>query len=218
MAAHRTDFQHFVKLVDDARKGVKSAGGGAWTGLGGDQYRPVVIQGKVLDQSLGGYRVMWKNADSVKAKVGELIGLSTGGDEDEQVWMAGVLRWLRVHPNDQIEVGIELLSRKVLPLTAQARQGRFAAAQRGVMLWPLRPGQGERSVVLPAFASESEPELTISHFDDAKHFDPRVHSKQLSLKDCLENTGQYAQFTYAEGGGVKGGARPASDEPAWNLL
>lgn len=222
MAAGCVDFQAFTRLAGDNPRGSDTHANAAnWTGLNADQFRPTVIQARVLDQSLGGYRVMWENADSVRAKVGEVIGLSTGSDDDtEQQWMTGVLRWLRVHSNSQIEVGIELLSRRIRAVSLRAASGKLATAQRGLIMQPLKLGQGEPTVLLPGLIVSCEHALKLSELDDPGDFSADARPGRIRLLELLEGTGLYSQFTFGPST-HEGAATPlpeASSEPAWNIL
>lgn len=222
MVAGRMDFQAFTKITSDGPREIDARSTASnWTGLSADQFRPTVIQARVLDQSLGGYRVMWENADSVRAKVGEVIGLSTGSDDDEeQHWMVGVLRWLRVHSSSQIEVGIELLSRRVRAVSLRAASGKLAVAQRGLVMVPLKANRGQDSVLLPGLITGSEQELIVAELTDTSTFDPAARLERVRLQELLETTGLYSQFSFAssDSTGAYAPVPEVSSEPAWNIL
>lgn len=71
---------------------------------------------RVLDQALGGYRLLWQGVaggEGTRARVGEVVGLAlpaSGGAD----WMVGAIRWLRIDGNGGIECGIQLLARRAL--------------------------------------------------------------------------------------------------------
>lgn len=109
----------------------------AWAGPGSALVYVKRPPAKVLDQSLGGYRLLWQKRDGMRLKVGELIGLATvAEDEETQDWMIGVVRWLRIDPSGSIETGIELLARRALPVAVRSMNGHEpdGATLRGVML------------------------------------------------------------------------------------
>jgi len=222
MVANRMDFQTFTRMTSEGPKEIDARQTASnWTGLNADQFRPTVIQARVLDQSLGGYRVMWENADSVRAKVGEVVGLSTGSDDDEdQQWMTGVLRWLRVHADAQIEVGIELISRRVTAVGLRAASGKLAVAQRGLVMVPLKANQGERSLILPGHITGCEMELKVSELDDPSSFDPGSRLERVRLLELIEATGLYSQFTFGPSTDSSENTPlpETSSEPAWNIL
>ncbi|HET9818089.1 MAG TPA: hypothetical protein VFP92_02865 [Rhodanobacteraceae bacterium] len=101
-----------------------------------DTTRPQVSRGEVLDQSEGGYRIRLRDAEGLRMRVGELVGLAPVDDEaDERDWMVGVIRWLRHEGGDEL-LGIELLRREaraagLRPVTAD---GEALTPQRAVEL------------------------------------------------------------------------------------
>jgi len=91
------------------------------------------LNGKVLDQSLGGYRLVWEKLDNARVKVGELVGLATPVEDGEtQDWMVGAIRWLRIEANGAMDAGIELLARLRLDRGAVGLgiEGRQVEAER----------------------------------------------------------------------------------------
>jgi hypothetical protein len=114
-----TDFETFVRRACGTAIHItereRNAG---WTSGTVDAGRPEVHAARVLDQSRGGYRIVWERADAVRARVGELVAVavSTGATDaaavpsDERDWMVGVIRWLRIGGAGAVDAGIELLS------------------------------------------------------------------------------------------------------------
>ncbi|GEM_PF-296962 len=93
----------------------------AWINPINDQARALRQRARVLDQSLGGYRLIWDAGEAVRVKVGELIGLATPAPDDEpQDWMVGVLRWIRGDNEGRIDAGVELLARRAQPVGISA--------------------------------------------------------------------------------------------------
>lgn len=225
MTAGRLDFSSFLEMSRQGSQ-IDIAQAPNWTGLAADQFRPLVINARVLDQSLGGYRVLWPKSESLRAKIGELIGLSTGGDDDEQVWMVGITRWLRVHADSQIEVGVELLSRRVRALSVRgAAGGKLANPQRGLLLWPLKPTEGERSLVLPGFITGAAEVLTIGQLTDPTALNPNLEFDQIQIANVVETTGHFSQFRFQPYEGEPSVDFSVADastrrvaEPSWNLL
>jgi hypothetical protein len=95
------------------------------------------ISAKVVDQSLGGYRLVWEKIDGMRLKVGELLGLAPVADAGEaQDWMIGAVRWLRIEPSGAMDAGVELLARRAVPVALRSfdPEGVPRAAMRGVLL------------------------------------------------------------------------------------
>jgi cyclic-di-GMP-binding protein len=93
--------QHVVHIVDRA----------SWAGAATDASKVPVHEARVLDQSLGGYRMAWSQASQIRARVGELVGLTFADADEYPEWMLGVIRWLRYEADGGLSAGVELISR-----------------------------------------------------------------------------------------------------------
>ncbi|MDR3389813.1 MAG: hypothetical protein P4L92_22475 [Rudaea sp.] len=126
------------------------------------------LNARVIDQSLGGYRVVWEKIEGMRVKVGELIGLAPLADDGEaQDWMVGAIRWLRIETSGAMDAGIELLSRRALPVGLRSfdAQNVPRSAMRGVLLEGLGSnddGASRNSILAPHLFDRdaSEVELT----------------------------------------------------------
>ena len=114
--------QHIVHIVDRA----------SWAGATTDATRVPVHQARILDQSLGGYRMAWDHADQIRARVGELVGLTLAADDEEPEWMLGVIRWLRYEDNGGLSAGVELIARRTSAV------GLRVHGKEGVVEEPIR--------------------------------------------------------------------------------
>jgi hypothetical protein len=103
--------QHIVHQPDRAN----------WVGGGGA--RVPVHEARVLDQSLGGYRLAWDHAEQIRARVGELVGLTLSDGDELPEWMLGVVRWLRYENDGGLSAGVELLARRALAVGLRLEDG-----------------------------------------------------------------------------------------------
>lgn len=115
------DFDEFVRQAREHVIQVSDRAG--WAQSGADAARAPLVRAEVLDQSLGGYRLGVRDEGLVRARVGELVGLSwrqaptlAGLPRD---WLVGVVRWLRYDDGGGVIVGVELLSRRAWPVALQ---------------------------------------------------------------------------------------------------
>jgi hypothetical protein len=58
----------------------------------------------------------WPQAGQIRARVGELVGLSLAEPEERGDWMLGVVRWLRYEDDGGLSAGVELVSRRTAPI------------------------------------------------------------------------------------------------------
>jgi len=108
--AGQRDFDAFLR---HASQRVSHALRAEWAHTHTDASRVPIHEGRVLDQSLGGYRLAWGQAGQIRARVGELVGLTLGEVEEARPdWMLGVVRWLRYEDDGGLSAGVELVARR----------------------------------------------------------------------------------------------------------
>lgn len=213
LAAGKLDFNDFVSELSggiDLSDRERSA---AWAQSSVDQAAPQVSRVRVMDQSLGGYRLRWENADGLKAKVGELVTLASPADDDDepQDWMVGVLRWLKGGASDSLEAGVQLLSRRVESVAVRA-SGEAQTSRvilRGLLLAPLAIDGNAHPTLLAPQILDSTGGLELLRLPDPNGIEERALTEPLEHLEMLENTGAYKQFRY----GDRSRAEPAIEAP-----
>ncbi len=191
--AEGQSFDGFMQRLGGARLGGGSERA-AWAHGGADSGSAQVAEATVLDQSLGGYRLRWTAEKRVRARVGELIGLSVSGGGDVHDWMVGVVRWLRYDPDGGMYAGVELLARRAQPLGVRVLGGDGVSrpAQRGIRLRPVRREQeGDWTLLVPSLV-DARARLEIAHNGVMDDFDePEPAVLRLQPRVVLENAGDY---------------------------
>lgn len=188
--AGQRDFDTFMR--QSAQGTVHVIAGAAWTQGAAGMTKVARFTGKVLDQSLGGYRMAWESADQARARVGELVGLNFGDEGEEQEWMVGVMRWLRYEDDGSLSAGVELLSRRAsaVALRVVSADGGSRQLCRAVEIFPI---DGTRGRCFVSNASiESGSRIEVIH-DVASHF-PELASRGADLLpevEVLLNAGDY---------------------------
>jgi cyclic-di-GMP-binding protein len=108
--AGQRDFDTFMRQA--SQQTVHVVERASWANASTDANRLPRIPARILDQSLGGYRMAWDNANQIRAKVGEIVGMTLADENEEPDWMVGVVRWLRYEMNGGLSAGVELLARR----------------------------------------------------------------------------------------------------------
>ncbi|HEX5754932.1 MAG TPA: hypothetical protein VFY12_01090 [Arenimonas sp.] len=139
------DFETFLRETNQGQVHVNDRA--SWASGGGDAQRLPRIPAQVMDQSLGGYRVVWRSAEQARIRVGELVGLSFADPDEVPEWMVGIVRWLRYEIDGRLSAGIELLSRRSAPVALRAGTQVSNAPLRAV---ELSLAEGERRFLAPA--------------------------------------------------------------------
>lgn len=136
-AAGRLDFENYIQnLSQMGNQGLSMAAD--WISMGTDAQAQRSLRAKVLDHSLGGYRLQWSADQALRIRVGEIIGLNTIRADLKPIWMVGVVRWLRYGQDGSVLAGIKLLSRRCNAVALRISQaGRAGSLMRGLELTPL---------------------------------------------------------------------------------
>lgn len=197
-----------VSLSDRERSGVWSQGNEERTRL--------ALQGvRVLDQSLGGYRIAWEHAEALRARVGELIVLAPPpieeDDEEGRDWLLGILRWLKATRGDGLEAGVQLLARRAEPVALRtlSDDGRSSVLHRALLLDPLDAGSNPELVVPAIAGTRAAGELLRAPDPDAD--EPAATVSPLRDLKLIENSGGYLRFDL--GKLFESGAESASPAP-----
>lgn len=121
--AGAVDFETFVRQTGMGQQS-KDRERAVWSAAGGDSARVPLTRAEVLDQSLGGYRLRWSREQNVRARVGEVLGLSFVGNEgDPRHWLLGIIRWLRHDAEGNVDAGVALLARRARAVAVRSIDG-----------------------------------------------------------------------------------------------
>lgn len=196
--AGQRDFDTFMR--QSAQGTVHVIAGAAWTQGAAGMTRVPRFTGKVLDQSLGGYRMAWESAEQARARVGELVGLNFGDEGDEQEWMVGVMRWLRYEDDGSLSAGVELLSRRAsaVALRVVSADGGSRQVSRAVEIFPIDGTRGRCLVSNASIGSGSRVEVihdTASQFPEMSARGPDL----LPEVEVLLNAGDYVLIGERQG-------------------
>lgn len=138
-----------------------------WTNNAGGAARIRRIPARVIDQSLGGYRLAWEKSEGMRLRVGELLGLAPQSDDDEaRDWMVGAIRWLRIE-GEGMQAGVELLARRAQPAAVRSfdTHGLPRAAMRAIALEDM--GSGDMvALVVPALFERDAGEIELTRPGD----------------------------------------------------
>lgn len=175
---------------------------------------------KMVNVSAGGYCMLWDNAETTRAQVGELLGIREERDPDTFHWRLGVIRWLKYEGRRGLELGVQMLSPGATAIAARRDDGSEPGDQkyaRGLLLPEIASIQQRASLVLPS------PPFKVGDTAIAN-----CHGKDVRIKltELVENTGSFAQFQFESLGEIlpAGRARPkTSPDPGefddiWELL
>jgi hypothetical protein len=170
---------------------------------------------EILDSSAGGYHLFWKSAQSSKAQVGELMALRETQDNQHH-WRLGMIRWMQYHTDKGLNVGIRMLSPKMLiasveyksELKSERRQNR-PDQTLALILPPVAIINQSRSLVIPAGRFKEGDELIIKLLNG---------KSTVKLTEMSEHSGAFNQFRYTELAEDSIENKPHEFEALWSSL
>jgi hypothetical protein len=158
--------------------------------VGGSGARVPVHDTQVLDQSLGGYRLAWEHADQIRARVGELVGLTLSDGDETPEWMLGVIRWLRYENDGGLSAGVELLARNATAVGLRLDDG--SEPLRALQMDAMGP-DGEMNFLAPNTLDCGATRIEVVRDDSScDHQGIAGVEEMLAGVDVLLNAGDYA--------------------------
>jgi len=143
----------------------------------------------LINESAGGYCISWENSVSTKTVVGSLIGLKTLDPSSGDEWSIGVIRWIKSTEENQMFIGIELLSP-----SGQSIATKNTSHKR-------KSSEFTRSLLLPELRNVKQPQTLITQslyqVGDKLELDIHGQSIKVKLTKLLENTSAFSQFQFS---------------------
>jgi len=199
--AGNEDFESFLRRVRGQAISLSESDRiASWAIGSGESARATRQKARVLDQSLGGYRVIWERGpggEAVRARIGELVGLALPEPgEGTPDWMIGTIRWIRIDDQGRVDAGVELLSRRALPAGVRnADEGGLQSSMRGLLLTSLRPDETDpTSLITPALFERAASMVEISVPADLQGRPAPARTERVRGIGLIEATGIYLQF------------------------
>lgn len=184
-------FESFERQLNGQEIEISTHNAAAWID-GASRSAFAVTPARVLDQSLGGYRLLWPADHGLRVRIGELVGLAPGHDDagdpaveatrDVPPWLIGIVRWLRTETDGGVHVGIELVAHHARPA---AVRGIDAEGNRG----PVRRAlvidgpDGHDELLLPSVGTHEFAGIEVSAPRDNRDDHPALRHRQCDVRD-----------------------------------
>lgn len=143
---------------------------------------------EVVNVSAGGYCLRWNSNTTSKAQIGELIALREREKRGGYEWHVGVIRWMQFTANNGLEIGVQVLSPKVVAAKAFRLNRRDEAPFESIMVPGIKPLKQAATIILPAHAFKTDDKLKVEVFDQ---------KIEIKLSEKKEHTGSFTQFQFA---------------------
>ena len=148
----------------------------------------------LVDRSLGGYGLEWRDEIPVQVRTGELLGLREYGRDK---WAIGVVRWAH-QTKGATQLGIQILAPHAIPagLAAVHKTGGFAEYLRALLIPELKAINQPPSLIVNAvsFHEYTKARLYLPPQPGADH----QGDLSVQLTSRLFATGAFSHFGYRE--------------------
>jgi len=144
---------------------------------------------KATNISAGGYCLRWNSDMPSRALVGELIGICEKEPDQTFQWRIGVIRWMQYSRNAGLEIGVQILSPKVISCTVQRIERKHEEPFNCLMLPGIKPIQQPSTLLLPAHAFRRGNTLKMHVYE---------RDMEIKLGTVREHTGSFTQFQFSQ--------------------
>lgn len=143
----------------------------------------------IANVSAGGYCLRWEGDYPSRALVGDLIGIREKEPDNTFQWRVGVIRWMHFSQERGLEIGVQVLSPKVINCSVKRLTRLTEEPFKCLMLPGIKPIQQPSTLLLPAHAFKKGNELRINVYE---------RDMDIKLGSIREHTGSFTQFQFAQ--------------------
>ncbi|MCW8924174.1 MAG: hypothetical protein OQK69_11175 [Gammaproteobacteria bacterium] len=142
---------------------------------------------EIVNISAGGYCLRWNSETTSKAQIGELIAIHEREASGQYEWRIGCIRWMQFTSANGLEIGVQVLSPKVIAAQVQ-RANRLKEKPFDALMIPgIRPLNLPATIILPAHAFKTDDKLKVQVFEQ---------NIAIQLSKKKEHTGSFTQFQF----------------------
>ena len=147
------------------------------------------IHWKITNVSAGGYCLYWDSDLPSRALVGELVSIQEKEADNTFQWRVGVIRWMQYSLDQGLEIGIQVLSPKVISCQVQRIERKDEEPFNCLMLPGIKPIQQPSTLLLPAHAFRKGNTLKLKVYE---------RDMEVKLGTVREHTGSFTQFQFSQ--------------------
>jgi len=144
---------------------------------------------KSTNVSAGGYCLYWDSNIPSRAQVGELISIKEKEPDSTYQYRVGVIRWMQYDCQNGLEIGVQILSHKLISCTVQRVERKTEEPFNCLMLPGIKPVQQPSTLLLPAHAFRSGDVINMHVYE---------RDMKIKLGAVREHTGSFTQFQFSQ--------------------
>ena len=144
-----------------------------------------IYQSNILDMSVSGYRIKWSDEIPKNLKTGEFILVK---ESTHSSWRGGVIRWIKQSSEKNLEMGLEILSKNILPCTLVIQQvpnDQKPHLHAGLLLQSQHLDHGQMSLI-SSNITPYEQQQSISIYVDQEKFELYLLKTQLITQSFIQ--------------------------------
>ena len=167
---------------------------------------------EVVNVSAGGYCLRWNSDTTSRAQVGEPIALRENEPDGSLTWRIGVIRWMQFIRESGLEIGVQVLSPRVMSATVQRSNRPNEEPFECLMLPAIKALDLPMSVLLPTHAFRPGDKLKINVLEQKQRQKQKQNQNQdqdqgevmeIHLGTVKEHTGSFTQFQFTPADAVE---------------
>ena len=141
----------------------------------------------ILNESAQGYCLQTLGDTRIRAQVGELVGIRRHTADQTWKWGIGVIRWLRSDTQNELMIGVEMLTPDAAAIGMRAINSTGKEYQRTLMLPELPAVNQPTTLVTPSVPYRTGQKLVINLLGK---------EIMIQLNKQVQNSGLFAQFQF----------------------
>ena len=150
----------------------------------------------MINESVGGYCLLWEQNDSVNAKVGEIIAINHGIERKEGDWFVGSIRWIKCEGNNKVQIGVQILAPRAIAVSVEKYTHKQEGMKfRAILLPAVSELKQPKTLITPALVYETRDQILLDEYQLINEAITKVNSKVV-LMDSLETSTHFSRFKY----------------------
>ena len=167
----------------------------------------------MLNESIGGYCLLWAQKGTVNARVGELIAINNNKDIKEGYWNLGTIRWIKCDQSDRVQIGVQALAPNAIAVsTAKYSSMKEGIKSRAILLPALQVLKQPKTLITTGLGYELRDQVILYEYRLVNANITSVKSKVILL-DTLEVTPHFSRFTYQPAEEFYGTSKKTTSSP-----
>ncbi len=150
----------------------------------------------MINESIGGYCLLWDQKSSINAKVGEIIAISHDEDKKEGYWFIGTIRWIKCDQSDKVQIGVQVLAPNAIAVSTAKYSSMKEGIKSRAILLPVIPVLNQpKTLITTGLGYEIRDQIILYEYRLVNANITSVKTKVILL-DTLEVTPHFSRFKY----------------------